>query len=104
MKATRMRKSILLVTASLLLGGGAIAGVVGTTARVHPAVGNLATTVGLVSPSTMIAQNTSTALPVERGMHTPNTADSGARMTQRCEEHYAREVGRMAYLEARLNL
>ena len=34
----------------------------------------------------------------------PGAAEMAVRIKQMCDDHYAREVGRMAYLEARLNL
>ena len=36
-----------------------------------------------------------------RDMRMPTPADMAAHMKQMCEDHYAREVGALAYLEAR---
>ena len=42
--------------------------------------------------------------PPRRDMRMPGAAEMAARMKRMCEEHYAREVGHLAYLEARLKL
>jgi hypothetical protein len=57
--------------------------------------------VALVAPGTMLAQNN--AAPV-RDMRMPGAAEMAAHMKRMCEDRYAREVGHLAYLEARLNL
>jgi hypothetical protein len=98
-----MRKAFVPLLASLLLCSAATGVLVATTAKAQtearkPMMVNDA--------SVMMAQNTATP-PNGRGfggMHRPSPADMTARHKQRCEDRYARDVGRMAYLEARLGL
>jgi hypothetical protein len=51
----------------------------------------------------MMAQ-TDTAPPARRGFTRPAPADMAARMKQMCDDQVARETGRLAYLETRLDL
>lgn len=52
--------------------------------------------------SLALAQDTNR--PYERGGSDRQWGDGGERHQDRCAEHYARRAGRLAYLEARLNL
>ena len=93
-----MRKAFLPLVASLLLCGAATGAlVVATSARAQ----------NETHKPVMLAQNTETspaAAPDMRRMRRFNPADLAALHKQRCEDGYARAVGRMAYLETRLNL
>ena len=95
-----MRKALIPMLASLALCGAATAALVATNARAQTAV-RKPVMVALVAPGTMLAQNTGAPA---RDMRMPGTAEMAAHMKRMCEDHYAREVGRLAYLEARLNL
>jgi hypothetical protein len=89
-----MRKAFVPLLASLLLCGAATGALVATGAQAQTGTRN----------PVMLAQNTETP-PANMGrMHRFSPADMAARHKQRCEDGYARSVGRMAYLEARLNL
>jgi len=59
--------------------------------------------VALVAPGAMLAENTPAPSP-DRNMRMPSSAEMAAEFKQMCEDRYAREAGRLAYLEARLNL
>jgi hypothetical protein len=100
-----MRKALIPMLASLALCGGATAAMIATTARAQTSP-RKPMMVALVGPGTMMAQNTPQAPGGRdmRDMHVPGPAEMAAHMKQMCEDHYAREVGRMAYLETRLNL
>ena len=93
-----MRKAFLPLIASLLLCGAATGAlVVATSARAQ----------NETHKPMMLAQNTETspaASPDMSRMRRFNPADLAAFHKQRCEDGYARAVGRMAYLETRLNL
>jgi hypothetical protein len=93
-----MRKAFLPLVASLLLCSAATGAlVVATSARAQTET----------RKPVMLAQNTETppaAAPTMSRMRQFNPADLAAFHKQRCEDGYARAVGRMAYLEARLNL
>jgi hypothetical protein len=89
-----MRKAVVPLLASLLLCGAATGALVATGAQAQTEIRN----------PVMLAQNTETP-PVNMGrMHRFSPADMAAFHKQRCEDGYARAVGRMAYLETRLNL
>jgi hypothetical protein len=89
-----MRKALVPLLASLLLSGAATCGLLATPAQAQTEA----------RPGTMVmAQNTATP-PAMPGMGRPSAADMAARRQQRCQDGYAREVGRLAYLEARLGL
>ena len=89
-----MRKAFVPLLASLLLCGAATGALVATGAQAQTGTRN----------PVMLAQNTETP-PANMGrMHRFDPADMAARHKQRCEDDYARSVGRMAYLETRLNL
>jgi len=89
-----MRKAFVPLLASLLLYGAATGALVATGAQAQTGTRN----------PVMLAQNTETP-PANMGrMHRFDPADMAARHKQRCEDGYARSVGRMAYLETRLNL
>jgi len=93
-----MRKAFFPLVASLLLCGAATGAlVVATSARAQ----------NETHKPVMLAQNTETspaASPDMRRMRRFNPADLAAFHKQRCEDGYARAVGRVAYLETRLNL
>jgi LTXXQ motif family protein len=95
-----MRKALIPMLASLALCGAAAMALVASNARAQ-ANPRKPVMVALVAPG-KLAQN----LPpgARNAMRMPTAADMTARMKQMCEDHYAREVGRMAYLETRLNL
>jgi hypothetical protein len=98
-----MRKALIPMLASLALCGAATVALVATNARAQSSP-RKPVMVALVAPGAMLAQNTPSgpARDEMRGM--PGAAEMAARMKQMCDDHYAREVGRMAYLETRLNL
>ena len=100
-----MRKALIPMLASLALCGAATAALVATNARAQTNP-RKPVMVALVGPGTMMAQNTPPPGGGRdmRGMHMPSPADMAARRKQMCEDRYAREVGRMAYLETRLDL
>ncbi len=95
-----MRKALIPMLASLALCGAATMALVASNARAQ-ANPRKPVMVALVAPG-KLAQNLP---PGDRdAMRMPTAADMAARMKQMCEDGYAREVGRMAYLETRLNL
>src|ERR1700759_4303721 len=96
-----MRKALVPMLASLALCGAATAALVATNARAAPTNTRKPVMVALVTPGTMLAQN-SPATPGGHEMRMP--PDMAAHMKRMCEDRYAREAGRMAYLEARLKL
>jgi hypothetical protein len=89
-----MRKAFVPLLASLLLCGAATGALVAPGAQAQTGTRN----------PVMLAQNTEMPAANMGRMHRFNPADMAARHKQRCEDGYARSVGRMAYLEARLNL
>ena len=96
-----MRKALVPMLASLALCGAATAALVATNARAAQTNIRKPVMVALVAPGTVLAQNTP-APPGAREMRMP--ADMAANMKRMCDDRYAREAGRMAYLEARLKL
>lgn len=89
-----MRKVFVPLLASLLLCGAAASALVATGAQAQTDTRN----------PVMLAQNTQTP-PANTGhMQRFSPTDIAAFHKQRCEDGYARAVGRMAYLETRLNL
>src|SRR5690242_5715657 len=97
-----MRKALVPMLASLVLCGAATAALVATNARAAPTNTRKPVMVALVAPGTILAQNSPAPGREMRDMRLP--ADMAAHMKRMCEDHYAREVGRMAYLETRLKL
>jgi len=95
-----MRKALVPMLASLVLCGAATAALI-VNARAAPTNTRKPVMVALVGPGTLLAQNTATP-PATREMRMP--AEMTAHLKQMCEDRYAREAGRMAYLEARLKL
>jgi hypothetical protein len=100
-----MRKALVPMLASLVLCGAATAALVATNARAQTSV-RKPVMVALVAPGTMLAQETP---PPPNGrdmrdMRMPSPAEMTAHFKQMCEDRYAREAGRLGYLEARLNL
>ncbi|HEX4371051.1 MAG TPA: Spy/CpxP family protein refolding chaperone [Rhizomicrobium sp.] len=89
-----MRKAFVPLLASLLLCGAATGALVATGAQAQTGTRN----------PVMLAQNNETPPANMDRMHRFNPADMAARHKQRCEDGYAQSVGRMAYLETRLNL
>lgn len=96
-----MRKALIPMLASLALCGAATAALI-ANARAQTSLPRKPVMVALVGPGTMLAQNTPS--PGPHDMHMPGPAEMTAHLKQMCEDHYARQVGRMAYLETRLNL
>lgn len=97
-----MRKALIPMFASLAVCGAATVAFLATNASAQPET-RKPLMVALVAPGTMLAQNTQSPSGA-RGMRMPDAAEMASRMKQMCEDHYAREVGRMAYLETRLSL
>lgn len=98
-----MRKAFVPLLASLLVCGAATGVLVATTARAQTGPAK-PTMVTMVSPGTMLAQNLPNT-PAPRGMRNmPSPADITQRRKARCEDGYARQAGRMAFLEAKLGL
>ena len=98
-----MRKAFVPLLASLLLCSAATGVLVATTARAQtePSKPKM---VEMVGPGTMLAQNLPNG-PAARGMRAmPSAADIAQRRKDRCEDGYARQAGRVAYLETRLGL
>jgi hypothetical protein len=95
-----MRKALIPMLASLVLCGAATAALI-ANARAQTNPPRKPMMVALVNPGIMLAQNTP---PVGRDMRMPSPAEMSAHMKQMCEDRYARQVGRMAYLETRLDL
>jgi len=95
-----MRKALIPTLVSLALCGAATATLVATNARAQTGP-RKPVMVALVAPGTMLAQDASLQTN-NRDM--PSPAEMTAQFKQMCEDRYAREAGRMAYLEARLNL
>ena len=93
-----MRKAFLPLVASLLLCGAATGAlVVATSARAQ----------NETHRPVMLAQNTQSlpaASPIMGRMRRFDPADLAAFHKPRCEDGYARAVGRMAYMETRLDL
>jgi hypothetical protein len=88
-----MRKALIPMLASLALCGAATTALVISTAHAQP------------SPHkpVMLAQ-ADTSPPARRGFNRPAPADMADRMKQMCQDQVARETGRLAYLETRLDL
>lgn len=95
-----MRKALIPMLASLALCGAATAAFV-VNARAAPTNTRKPVMVALIAPGAQLAQN-SPAPPGAREMRMP--ADLAVEMKRMCDDRYASEAGRMAYLEARLKL
>lgn len=97
-----MRKALLPMIASLALCGAATVALIATNARADQSVRKpmmiaLANQDGMPGPSA--------AAPDEAGGPPPGMMrDMGARREQMCKNMYARKVGELAYLEAKLSL
>jgi len=89
-----MSKRLIALSLALLLSGGAVTAIAAGTSTAQPSAKPL-----------MLAQNTAPA-PRGRGpARTPPTeAELASRRTERCENLSALAAGRLAYMEARLNL
>jgi hypothetical protein len=96
-----MRKALVPMLASLALCGAGTAALIVTNARAAQSNVRKPVMVALVAPGTVLAQN---GPAPAREMHMPNAAALAAQGKRMCEDRYAREVGRLAYLEARLKL
>lgn len=96
-----MRKALIPMFASLALCGAATVALVATNARAQTSP-RKPMMVAQVGPGAMMVQNSSPPSDARdmRTMHVPSAAE----IKQMCEDRYAREVGRMAYLETRLDL
>ena len=89
-----MHKALIPMLASLALCGAATTAMVMSTAHAQP------------SPHKpmMVAQtDTAPPPPARRGFTRPAPADIADRMKQMCQDQVARETGRLAYLETRLD-
>jgi LTXXQ motif family protein len=93
-----MRKALIPMLVSLALCGAAATALIASNVRAQ-ANPKKSVMVGLVAPE-KLAQN----MRQGGAMRMPSAADMTQRMKQMCEDGYAREVGRVAYLETRLNL
>jgi hypothetical protein len=96
-----MRKALIPMLASLVLCGAATVAMVATNARAQTSP-RKPVMVALVGPDAIMAQNAPPPSE-ERDMRTMRLPGA-AEIKQICEDRYAREVGRMAYLETRLDL
>ena len=92
-----MRKALLPMVASLALCGAATAALIATNARAEQS-GHKPTMIALVTPSS----GRSLAAPAAEGG--PPAAMRGMRREQMCKNLYARKVGELAFLEAKLTL
>lgn len=101
-----MRKALVPTLASLALCGAATVTLIATNATAQTnaqANARKPVMMALVAPGAMLAENT--PIPsADRSMRMPSAAEMTAEFKQMCEDRYAREAGRMGYLEARLNL
>lgn len=89
-----MRKALIPMLASLMLCGAATLALIGNErAQANPRKPFM---VALLGPDTLLASS----LPEAQPLNMPFTADP----KQFCDDRYASEVGRMAYLETRLHL
>lgn len=88
-----MRKALIPMLASLLLCGAGTTALVMTSAHAQPAP----------RPPMMLAQ-ANPAPPVRRAFNRPAPGDIAQRMKDMCQDRIARETGRLAYLETRLQL
>lgn len=99
-----MRKALIPTLASLALCGAATVTLIATNATAQTAApARKPVMMALVAPGTMLAENTPAPSP-DRNMRMPSSAEMAAAFKQMCEDRYAREAGRMGYLEARLSL
>jgi len=99
-----MRKALVPMLASLALCGAATVTLIATNATAQTAANvRKPVMVALVAPGAMLAEN-APAPSADRNMRMPSSAEITAQFKQMCEDHYAQEAGRMAYLEARLGL
>ena len=98
-----MRKALIPMLASLALCGAATAALVATNARAAPTNVRKPVMVALVAPGAQLAQNDPAAAGHAATCACLRRAWPRS-MKQMCEDRYAREAGRMAYLEARLQL
>ena len=96
-----MRKALVPMLASLALCGAGTAALIVTNARAAQSNVRKPVMVALVAPGTVLAQN---GPAPSREMRMPNAGDLAANMKRMCDDRYAREVGRLAYTEARLKL
>jgi hypothetical protein len=97
-----MRKALIPMLASLAICAAATAALLATNARAQTSP-RKPVMMALVAPGAMLAQNDPTPSGA-RAMRMPSPAEMAAHMKQMCEDRYARDVGRMAYMETRLNL
>lgn len=92
-----MRKALIPMLASLILCLVGTAALIATNAR---AQGTRKPVMALVGSSALFAQNA----PLPAAGQDLRGAEMGAPPRDFCQDRYARQVGRMAYLEARLEL
>lgn len=96
-----MRKALVPMLASLVVCGAATACLFATNAGAE-ASPRKPVMMALVAPGETFAETATPA--VAHGLRGPTKAQIAADMKRLCEDRFAREVGRMAYLETRLNL
>ena len=94
-----MRKAFVPLLVSLLLCGVAAGSLIAPTAKAQTETRK---PVMMADPAVLMAQNM--AAPNRETEGTVDPAARAARLRDRCNSLYARAVGRMAYLETRLNL
>jgi LTXXQ motif family protein len=101
-----MRKALLPMIASLALCGAATAALVATNARAEQS-GRKPVMIALMTPNER-ADGSAAARPAEGGspsdMRARMMRDMGVRREQVCKDLYAHEVGKLAFLEAKLSL
>jgi hypothetical protein len=95
-----MRKALLPMIASLALCGAATAALIATTARADQS-GRKPMMLGLIAQDGAPGGDAAAPAP---GMPPQMMRDRGARRAQFCKDRYARKVGELAFLEARLSL
>src|SRR5580704_6948004 len=97
-----MRKALLPMIASLALCGAATAALIATNARAEQS-GRKPMMLGLAAQDSVSGGDT--AAPASEGGPPPDMMrDHAARRAQFCKDMYARKVGELAFLEAKLSL
>ena len=97
-----MRKALLPMLASLALCGAATVALIATNARADQTT-RKPMMLALVAQDTLIGGDTAAPTP-EGGASPDMMADHAAHQAQFCKDMYARKVGELAFVEARLSL
>jgi hypothetical protein len=97
-----MRKALLPMIASLALCGAATAALIATNARAEQG-GRKPVMLALVGQGALSGADTAARAP-EDGPAPDMVKDDGSHRAQFCKDMYARKVGEMAFLEAKLTL